>query len=54
MPKVKVKLTLFPEPCEVDEDELPSLRQQGLLKEEPAAVPAAESTTVKTAKKETV
>lgn len=49
MAKVKVKLTLFDEPHEVDEDELPSLRQQGLLVEEPAPAPA-EATAVKATK----
>lgn len=39
MPKVKVKLTLFEEPHEVDEDEIPVLRAQGLLVEEPAEAP---------------
>lgn len=29
----KVKLTLFQDPVEVPEDELPSLRQQGLVVE---------------------
>lgn len=54
MPKVKVKLTLFPEPREVDEDEIPSLRAQGLLEEDPAPAPAAEPAAVKATKKETV
>lgn len=50
MPKVKVKLTLLQEPIEVDEDELPSLRQQGLVEEEPAPAAAPEPATVKAAK----
>lgn len=31
MAKVTVRLTMFPEPVEVDEEEIPGLRQQGLL-----------------------
>lgn len=50
MPKVKVLLTLFPEPREVDEDEIPSLRAQGLLVEEPVPAPVAEAATVKATK----
>ncbi|WP_161790134.1 hypothetical protein [Streptacidiphilus carbonis] len=38
MPMVKV--TLFQEPIEVPDDEVPVLRAQGLLVEEPAETPA--------------
>jgi hypothetical protein len=42
MAKVKARVTMFAEPIEVDESELPSLRGQGLLiEDEPAAKPAA-------------
>lgn len=34
-----VKLTLFQEPIEVPDDEVPVLRAQGLLVEEPAETP---------------
>ena len=34
MAKVTVRLTLFQEPVEIDEDEVPSLRAQGLLIED--------------------
>lgn len=36
----KVKLTLFQDPVEVPEDEIPALRAQGLLVEDTAEVPA--------------
>lgn len=35
-----VKLTLFQEPVEVPEDEIPVLRAQGLVIDEPAEAPA--------------
>lgn len=51
MPKVTVKLTMFEDPVEVDEEELPSLRQQGLLTEPTTPVPAApEAATIKASK----
>lgn len=42
MAKVMVKLKMFREPREVDEDEIPGLRAQGLLDEDepPASSPA--------------
>ena len=41
MAKTKVRLTMFAEPVEVDIDEIPSLRAQGLLVEDgpPASPP---------------
>lgn len=39
MAKVHVRVTMFADPIEVDEDELPNLRHQGLLIEEPAPDP---------------
>jgi hypothetical protein len=35
-----VKLTLFQDPVEVPEDEIPVLRAQGLIVDEPAETPA--------------
>ena len=45
-----VKLSIYPEPVEVPEDEIPTLRSQGLIEDEPAAAdtpagPAGETTT---------
>lgn len=37
MAKVTVRVTMFADPIEVDEDEIPGLRMQGLLIEDPAA-----------------
>lgn len=51
MPKVTVKLTMFEDPVEVDEEELPSLRQQGLLSEPTTPVPAAPETATTKASK---
>ena len=38
----KVKLTIFPEPREIPDDEIPGLRSQGLIEDEPgpASAPA--------------
>jgi hypothetical protein len=39
--KVTVRLTLFQEPVDIDEDEVPGLRAQGLLiEDEPSAAPS--------------
>lgn len=51
MPKVRV--SLFEEPIEVDDDEVEVLRAQGLLKEEAAAEPTPRPAATKaTAKKD--
>jgi hypothetical protein len=34
MGKTTVRVTMFPDPVEVDEDEIPNLRHQGLLVED--------------------
>lgn len=37
MAEVEVKLTIFQAPVLVDENEIPALRSQGLIEDEPAA-----------------
>lgn len=41
MPKTKVRVTMFADPIEVDPDEVPVLRAQGLLAEEAPSEPAS-------------
>lgn len=48
----KVKLTLFQDPIEVPEDEIPVLRAQGLVEDTAAPVAASEPATIKATKKE--
>lgn len=44
MAKTSVRLTMFADPHEVDEDEIPNLRAQGLLiEDEPEAAAPAEA-----------
>jgi len=49
--KVRVRVTLLPDPIDVDPDEIPVLRSQGLLAPDEPDAPATPMT--KTLKKET-